>query len=81
MLKPRKGNTRDLHKLQMIIRHPYHSKCPTTGHFVDQKGSKIMLYIQLGSEKSYFTFMLACTTDRGKLPPFVVFKRTQPKET
>ena len=33
-----------------------------------------------GHEKYRFTIMLACTTDGGKLPPYVVFKRkTLPK--
>jgi len=34
-----------------------------------------------GHEKDQFTIMLACTTDGGKLPPYVMLKRkTLPKD-
>ena len=48
---------------------------------IDTKGSSTVNIKVTGNEKNRFTVMLACTSDGGKLPPFIIFKqKTMPRE-
>ena len=42
---------------------------------INTKGSSSVNIKTTGNEKNQFTVMLACTTDGGKLPPFIIFER------
>ncbi|KAL1437292.1 hypothetical protein MTO96_001358 [Rhipicephalus appendiculatus] len=52
------------------------------GRTVTEKGEKTVTLRTTGHERSHFTVVRACCTDRTKLPPMVIFKRkTMPKES
>ena len=41
---------------------------------VEQRGTKTVSILSTGHERSNFTVVLSCMTDRTKLPPIIIFK-------
>ena len=72
--------TTSCRRLGTQIRRHLRSIYLTVLPLINATGAKTATINTTGNEKNWFTVMLACTADGGKLPPFVIFKRkTLPK--
>ena len=73
MIKQREQHGFDLSQIGNADQTPLTFDLPYATS-VATKGSKYVTINTTGNEKNKLTVMLACTADRGKLPPYVIFK-------
>lgn len=78
IIKQRKLHDFDLSQIGNADQTPLTFDLPSATS-VAIKGSKTVTINTTGNEKNRFTVMLACTADGGKLPPFIVKRKTLPK--
>ena len=80
-IKMKKKHQYSLSQIGNVDQKPLTFNLLVTSRFLDQIESCIKVSIKTtDNEKNRFTVMSACTTDGGKLPPYVVFnKKMVPK--